>query len=69
MMRAAGVPVRCVNAMAFGQLIPETRIEANREFGDFDATMVEGVGHYLQLERPDEVNEKLAAAIAELAGE
>jgi pimeloyl-ACP methyl ester carboxylesterase len=68
-MQAARVPIRCVNAAPFGQLIPATAIEANREFGDFDATLVENVGHYLLLERPDEFNEKLAAAIAGLAGE
>ena len=36
---------------------------------NFDAVLVEGVGHYLLLERPAEFNEKLAAAIADLAGE
>lgn len=66
-MAATGVPIRCVNAAPLGQMIPETAIETNRTYADFDATIVEGVGHYLQLERPEEVNQRLAEAVAELA--
>lgn len=68
-MADSGVPIRCVNAAPLGMLIPETAIETNRSYADFDAAIVEGVGHYLLLERPDEVNEKLKAAIAELDGQ
>lgn len=63
----AGVPVRCINAAPAGDEGFPTEIEINRRYADFDAEFIEGVGHYPQLERPDEFNEKLLAALAEVA--
>lgn len=62
----AAVPIRCVNAAPLGQIIPATAIETNRQYADFDAVVVEGVGHYLLLEKPQEVNDHLATAFVEL---
>jgi len=65
---AAGVPIRCINAAPAGEAGLPTRIETNRKYADYDAVILEGVGHYLQLERPAEFNEALLAALAELSG-
>ena len=32
----------------------DTAIEANQNYADFDAVLMEGVGHYLMLEKPEE---------------
>jgi len=53
LMRGAGVPVRCVNAApdpAKGR--QETKVGVNRNYADFDAVLMEGVGHYPMVERP-----------------
>lgn len=63
---AAGVPVRCINAAPGEQGMP-TAIETNRKYADFDATLMEGVGHYPQLERPAEFNELLLGYLEELS--
>ena len=62
-MESAAVPIRCVNA----DLWP-TNIEANRQYADFDAVILPGVGHFLMQEAPDELNEaliELATALSE----
>lgn len=64
MLRAAGVKVRCINAAPPNG--PPTAVEANRAFANFDAVYVEGAGHFLQLERPEAFNGRLAEVLAEL---
>jgi len=59
---AAGVPIRCINSAVS---LP-TRIEVNRRYADFDAHVMEGVGHFPMLERPDEFNALLRQVIEEL---
>jgi len=63
--REAGVPIRAINA---AQPNP-TRIETNRKYADFDAVLMEGVGHYPHMSRPDEFNPLLLDAIADLTNE
>jgi pimeloyl-ACP methyl ester carboxylesterase len=65
-LAAVDVPVRCINSAA-----SPTSVETNRAYhADFDAVELEGVGHFLMMERPDEFNEHLTAIIEELsAGE
>lgn len=58
----AGVPIRAVNAAAPNP----TKVEINRKYADFDAVLVDDVGHYLQMTRPDRVNPLLIEAIEEL---
>jgi pimeloyl-ACP methyl ester carboxylesterase len=65
-LAAAGVPVRCINA-APGEAGMPTAVETNRKYADFDAVLMEGVGHYPQLERPEEFNRLLLAYLAELS--
>lgn len=58
-MREAGVPIRAINAAAPNP----TRVEVNRKYADFDAVLVEDVGHYLHMTRPAQFNPLLLAAI------
>lgn len=60
---AAGVPIRCINAAPRPPLTPPTDVEGNREFADFDAELIEGVGHYPMLERPAEFDAALRRAV------
>jgi len=64
MLAAAGVPVRCINSSKTAV----TDIEANLRHGNYDAVLMEGVGHFVMLERPEEFNRLLAEAIEELTG-
>jgi len=61
-LAAANVPVRCINSTAF-----PTNVEGNRHYApDFEAMTMEGVGHFLMMEKPEEFNQKLAQTLAEL---
>lgn len=61
-MSEADVPIRAINAAAPNP----TRVEVNRKYADFDAVLVEDVGHYLHMTRPERVNPMLLAAIDEI---
>lgn len=62
-MRAAGVPVRAINATSF-----PTVAEVNRKHArSFEVVLMEGVGHYPQVERPAEFQQHLRRFIDELA--
>ncbi len=65
-LSSARVPVRCINA-ASGSGSPETDFETNRRYADYDAVLMEGVGHFPMLERPREFETHLRAWLAELA--
>lgn len=60
LFQEAGVPIRAINAAA-----PQnpTQIETNRKYSDFDAVLVENVGHYPHMTRPDVFNPLLLQAI------
>jgi pimeloyl-ACP methyl ester carboxylesterase len=62
LLAAAGVPVRVVNAPQW-----PTSVENNRKYApDFDAVIIEGVGHFLMMERPAEFNAALAEVLTEI---
>jgi pimeloyl-ACP methyl ester carboxylesterase len=62
-LAAVGVPVRCVNCAIW-----PTNVEANRAYhSDFDAVIVDGPGHFLMMEAPEEFNLRLAEVIAEIS--
>jgi pimeloyl-ACP methyl ester carboxylesterase len=63
---AVPVPVRAINAAPRPPVIPETRTESNQKYADFDAVLLEGVGHYILLEDPDDFNELLRLELADL---
>jgi pimeloyl-ACP methyl ester carboxylesterase len=49
-LRDAGVPVRAINSAAY-----PTAVEVNRKHApSFDVVVMDGVGHYPQVERPEE---------------
>jgi pimeloyl-ACP methyl ester carboxylesterase len=62
-MEAARVPVRAIQSGP--PLSPVTKIGVNRRHGNYDASFMDGVGHYPMLERPAEFNRRLEAAVAE----
>jgi len=59
----AGVPIRCINAASQGDPNRATEIEINRKYADFDAVFIDDVGHYVQLERPEQFNEQMRAIL------
>lgn len=62
-MRAAGVPIRAINAGVY-----PTAVEVNRKYApSFEVEVLDGVGHYPQVERPEEFQRALRAAVAALA--
>ncbi len=62
-LAGAGVPVRVINAAGSD---PATDVEANRAVCDFDAVLMEGVGHFPMLERPTQFVPLLERWIDEL---
>ncbi len=66
LFKAAGVPIRCVNAAPREGRGYATNIEGNRQYADFDAVLMEDVGHFLMMEEPEAFNEKLELVLAEL---
>ena len=63
--REAGAPIRAINA-AGAQ--PPTNIEGNRRYADYNAVLMQGVGHYLHMTQPDAFNPLMMTWIDELAG-
>ena len=66
LLSSAGVPVRCIYAASDDPSGPHSYVEINKKYADFDAVFVDGVGHFLYLENPDEVNRHLLAFINEI---
>lgn len=66
MFRDARVPIRAINAAPTRAGVMPTSLEHNRKYADFDVTLIDGVGHFLQLEKPQEVNSALKKFIAEM---
>ena len=60
--RDAGVPIRAINATEPNQ----TRVDVNQKYADFDAELIDGVGHYLHMTRPERFNELMLDAIADI---
>lgn len=63
LMSAVKAPIRCINAApSFAYALP-TQVETNRKYADYDAVIMEGVGHYPMLETPEEFNSRLAEVL------
>lgn len=62
-MTACPAPIRCINAAASPW---PTNIEGNRQCADFDAVLIDGVGHWPMLERPVEFNRLMREQVASL---
>ena len=65
---AAGAPIRAINAAPTPSAPYATNIEGNRKYADFDAVIMDGVGHFLQLEAPAAFNGHLRRYVEELSG-
>ncbi len=63
--RDAAVPVRAINAAPYVGGA-ETLLAENQALVDFDVILIDGVGHYLQLERPDLVEQGLRTILMEM---
>jgi len=62
-LRACRVPVRCINAS-----MSPTLTEASQAIAtDFDAVLMEGVGHFPMLDAPEEFNRELRRVLSELS--
>jgi pimeloyl-ACP methyl ester carboxylesterase len=58
-MKAVTAPIRAINAQS-----EPTAIEVNRKYSrDFDAVVLDGVGHFVQLEAPERFNQALQQAL------
>jgi pimeloyl-ACP methyl ester carboxylesterase len=59
----AAIPIRCINST-----MNATNIEANRAYHeDFDVITMDGVGHFLMMERVEEFNAHLAQVVAAIS--
>jgi pimeloyl-ACP methyl ester carboxylesterase len=63
MFRAVKVPIRCINSAPHPPSGSRTAVEKNRKYADFDAVILDGVGHFPMLERPQEFNSLLREQI------
>jgi pimeloyl-ACP methyl ester carboxylesterase len=67
LLQQAKVPVRCINAAGGTMFHVPTAVETQRKFADYGAVLIEGVGHFPMLEKPDEFNAKLREVLKEFA--
>lgn len=65
MLKDAKVPIRCINAVPSTPFAQPTAVDINKKYADFNAVMMEGVGHYPMLEKPAEFNQKLREVLKE----
>lgn len=63
----ARVPIRAINANVVNGQGYKTEVEINRKYADFQVILMNDVGHFLQLEKPEEFNVHLKAVVSELA--
>jgi pimeloyl-ACP methyl ester carboxylesterase len=62
-MKEVRVPIRCINSAAF-----PTQVETNRKYASgFEVAIIDGVGHFPMLEKPEGFNRMLLDAIAKIA--
>ncbi len=66
LLKAADVPVRCINAGPGAQFAMPTAADVNRKYADFSVVIIEGVGHFPMLEKPAEFNARLRETLKEL---
>ena len=65
LLKEAKVPVRCINSAGGYKSFTPTAVETNKKYADFGAVTINGVGHHLMLEKPDEFNRKLRDVLKE----
>jgi pimeloyl-ACP methyl ester carboxylesterase len=67
-LKDAKVPVRCINSGGGYQFYSPTNVDVNKKYADYKVVLINEVGHYPMLEKPDEFNKKLKEVLAEFAG-
>jgi pimeloyl-ACP methyl ester carboxylesterase len=67
LLKEAKVPVRCINSAGGFKFFTKTDIAANKQYADYNAVLIEEVGHYPMLEKPMEFNQKLREVLKEFA--
>ena len=67
LFKEAKTPVRCINSSGGFKFHNPTEIEVNKKYADYNAVLINDVGHYPMLEKPDEFNKKLREILKEFA--
>jgi pimeloyl-ACP methyl ester carboxylesterase len=65
LLKDARKPVRCINSAGGYKFFTPTDVAANKKYADYDAALLDGVGHYPMLEKPAEFNQKLREVLKE----
>ena len=66
-LKDAGVPVRCINSGGGFKFFTPTAVANNKKYADYDAVIIDEVGHYPMLEKPAEFNQKRRVVLKEFA--
>lgn len=66
LLSLVNIPVRCIYASSDDLTEFNARLETNKKYADFDAVAVKDVGHFLHLEKPEEVNQHLMYFLSEI---
>ena len=61
------VPVRCINSGGGYAFFTPTAVAVNKKYADYDALLIQNVGHYPMLEKPTEFNAKLREVLKDIA--
>ncbi|HEY7326327.1 MAG TPA: alpha/beta hydrolase [Gemmataceae bacterium] len=67
LLKDAKKPIRCINSGGPYPFYNPTAVTINKKYADYNAVMIDGVGHYPMLEKPAEFNEKLRKVLQEFA--
>ena len=67
LLREAKVPIRCLNSAGGYPFFTPTAIDINRQYADYNAVLIEDVGHYPMLEKPVEFNRRFLEILKEFA--
>ena len=67
LLKEAKVPVRCINSGGGFLFFTPTAVATNKKYTDYDAVLIDEVGHYPMLEKPAEFNQKLRGVLKEFA--
>ncbi len=62
-LKQIDAPIRAINATFY-----PTETETNQKYADYDAIIMDRVGHFMMLDQPEAFNDNLAEILAELTG-
>jgi len=67
LLKDAKQPIRCINSGGPFPFYTPTGVAINKKYADYNAIIIDSVGHYPMLEKPAEFNEKLRKVLQEFA--